>query len=117
MADNSYGWFGFIGKIVDFLKYLISFFAGRSDAEKKRKEEEDRKKAEQEKDLMQRQLFASSKLASLGELAAGLAHEINNPLAVIIGYTEIINFVLNNNETTKEQLKENINKISYSAHN
>lgn len=32
----------------------------------------------------------SSKLASLGEIAAGLAHEINNPLSVIIGRSEIL---------------------------
>ncbi|MEW6237487.1 MAG: ATP-binding protein [Candidatus Omnitrophota bacterium] len=32
---------------------------------------------------MEDQLHASSKLATLGELAAGLAHEIRNPLAVI----------------------------------
>ncbi len=36
-----------------------------------------------ERDALSRDLMRSAKLASLGELATGLAHEINNPLAVM----------------------------------
>jgi len=36
-----------------------------------------------ERDAAQRDLLRSSRLASLGEMATGLAHEINNPLAII----------------------------------
>ena len=38
----------------------------------------------------QRQLVAAEKLAVLGELTAGVAHEINNPIAVIQGNLEIM---------------------------
>lgn len=39
---------------------------------------------DQEKQRLNEQMFQTAKLASIGELAAGTAHEINNPLAVII---------------------------------
>jgi signal transduction histidine kinase len=39
---------------------------------------------------LQTHFVQSEKLASLGQLAAGAAHEINNPLAAILGYSEVL---------------------------
>jgi len=38
---------------------------------------------DREKDILNEQLLQSGKLAAIGEIAAGIAHEINNPLAII----------------------------------
>ena len=40
--------------------------------------------------VTQQQLVQSGKLAAMGELVAGVAHEINNPLAAILGYTQLL---------------------------
>ncbi|HEX8354110.1 MAG TPA: ATP-binding protein [Pyrinomonadaceae bacterium] len=50
----------------------------------------ERRRLESEKEVMQRQLFQSSKLASIGELSAGVAHEINNPLNGIINFAQLL---------------------------
>jgi two-component system NtrC family sensor kinase len=41
-------------------------------------------KTDQEKHKMDEQIVETGKLASIGELAAGIAHEINNPVAIMV---------------------------------
>ena len=49
-----------------------------------------RKQFEADREEMQRQLYQSSKLASIGELSAGVAHEINNPLNGVINFAQLL---------------------------
>jgi PAS domain S-box-containing protein len=43
-----------------------------------------------EKMEFESRIYNTEKLASIGNLAAGVAHEINNPLAIILGFTDLL---------------------------
>ncbi|MFZ0132042.1 MAG: ATP-binding protein [Desulfobacterales bacterium] len=40
--------------------------------------------------LAEEQIAQTDKLASIGQLSAGIAHEINNPLGIILGFTQLL---------------------------
>ncbi len=46
--------------------------------------DEERQIADDQKEMMSQQVIETGKLASIGELAAGIAHEINNPVAIMV---------------------------------
>jgi two-component system NtrC family sensor kinase len=56
---------------------------------------------------LQTQYIQAEKLASLGQLAAGAAHEINNPLTAILGYSD----VLSSDPATGDRAREIAEKI------
>jgi two-component system, NtrC family, sensor kinase len=55
-----------------------------------------------ESKMVEQQLANTEKLASLGSLAAGVAHEINNPLGVILGFTD---FLLEKTPADSQEMK------------
>lgn len=57
------------------------------------------------------QLVNSSKMASLGEMAGGMAHEINNPLQIISGNVEILEMDSGNTEAL-ESIKDTVVRVS-----
>lgn len=67
------------------------------------------------------QLARSFRVATLGELAAGIAHEINNPLQVIVGNAELILDTEELGEKTREKLAdilqaaEQVRKIAHAV--
>ena len=60
---------------------------------------------------LQAQMVQSEKLVSLGELAAGAAHEINNPLTAILGYSDL----LADDESLPERARATAGKIREQA--
>ena len=57
-----------------------------------------------EEELWQQKMFQLEKMASIGELAAGIAHEIKNPLAGIKGALQLLN--MENDPRTQQRLFE-----------
>jgi two-component system NtrC family sensor kinase len=72
--------------IVVSLLLIVIFYRSKKIAES----EKAKKLAEREKNIAKLQLEHASKLATVGELAAGIAHEINNPLAIIASEAGLI---------------------------
>jgi len=71
---------------------------------------------EQEKKIATVKLFQSSKLATLGQMIAGVAHEINNPLGIMI--MKLDEFIMNSDEDnncSKEEILKTIESVKNAA--
>jgi two-component system NtrC family sensor kinase len=72
-------------------------------------------RAEQQKDRLDDQLLRAAKLATVGEMATGVAHEINNPLAII--YSEQTNIAdllqeMDPNDPRVEEMRDSVAQTS-----
>jgi two-component system NtrC family sensor kinase len=57
--------------------------------------------------LLQQQLIQSEKLSAIGELISGIAHELNNPLTGVMGYSELLQL----RKDLDDRARENLLKI------
>ncbi|MCE5335790.1 MAG: hypothetical protein LLG06_14505 [Desulfobacteraceae bacterium] len=72
--------------------------------------------AQQQKCFLDEQLIQSQKLASIGELSAGIAHEINNPLAIISQEVEWARYNFDGkspSEINIGELKDSLHEIAH----
>ncbi|GAB4302631.1 MAG: ATP-binding protein [Myxococcota bacterium] len=78
--------------LYNVVAYITGYLAARERSERLKQESVARRlqDALDEKQQLEEQLIRSGRLQALGELTAGLAHEIKNPLASIKGAAEII---------------------------
>jgi len=73
-----------------------------------------------EADHLNRQLMQAGKLAAIGELSSGVAHEINNPLAIVLTERQILLDLVGQTPTLdtdfKKNLLESLSQVSVQIH-
>lgn len=71
-----------------------------------------RNKIEREREEIEQKAYRNSNLAALGEMAGGIAHEINNPLMIINGSVMVIEKMRKKGELDLEKLERHLQTIT-----
>ncbi len=61
---------------------------------------------------LNKQMLQSSKLASIGELAGSVAHEVNNPLQILLAHLQLLESGVGSSERRIEIIKQQVYRIS-----
>ena len=87
-----------VGRLAAHLDRLLDTIDDKTRALQASHDELDRKVVARTRELQsaQAQLIKSEKLAAIGQLTAGIAHEVNNPIAVIQGNLDLVRDTLGN---------------------
>ena len=102
-----------LNELANDISFAIEYM--KKEEEKKKKDEELKDAYEKLKNL-QAQLIQSAKLASLGQLSAGVAHEINNPLVGVLNNVQLLKMMLEEKkEISPDELKAILTSIEESG--
>ena len=77
--------------------------------------EEDRRRAETEQDKLHAQLLQAHKMEVVGRLAGGVAHEFNNKLQIIMGFSDLMSSRVREDPHLREPLAEIHKAAQHSA--
>ncbi|MGV8074254.1 MAG: PocR ligand-binding domain-containing protein [Syntrophobacteraceae bacterium] len=69
-------------------------------------QERERKKAEMDRRLLEERLQRAEKMEALGTLAGGVAHDLNNVLGIVVGYSELLLDDLNKSGSARSEAME-----------
>ncbi|MCX4025873.1 response regulator [Endozoicomonas sp. SM1973] len=85
------------------------------DITERKQNEEALQKALDELQEQKERLTHVSRLSTMGEMAAGFAHEVNQPLTAICNYAQVCNRMIQRDPLNKESLSEALEKIGTQA--
>jgi PAS domain S-box-containing protein len=103
---------GIIGTIQDVTKRVLLERELNAEREETRKANRKLRKAIEDLRRAQAQLIQSEKLAAVGQLVSGIAHELNNPLFSAMGNTELLIMDCEFGKDEREKLEKILDSIN-----
>ena len=92
-------------------RFVISW----RDITTRKKTTEDLRQAEESLSRQREELAHAARVSAIGEMAAGIAHEINQPLTAVATYSDAAQRMLDDDATPRETLRETLGKIGNQA--